>query len=277
MLDQIPDLAIVPIDSLIPHERHDDQRAMPLVDSLRDQGILRNPPVVTPLQDRSRRFMVLDGANRVTALRLMGYPHILVQSVQLDDPNLVLNTWGHVVWGLPSRELVAGLQTLDGVNLQPTSNEQGLEDLQEGRALGLIHLPDEVYAALVPRLRLEARIGLLNSLVGSYLSRFKVDRTNIMDIAALVTLYPRLSGLVRFPAISVDQVAHLAGGGHLLPSGITRFSVSPRVLHVNFPLEHLGNRGSLEKKNLRLRRWVQERLAHKRVRFYREATVLFDD
>ncbi len=277
MHQQIPDLAIVPIENLIPHEHHDDQRAMPLVDSLRDLGVLRNPPIVTPLQDRSRRFMVLDGANRITALRLMGYPHMLVQSVQLDDPNLVLDTWGHVVWGLGAQELVDGMRALDGIRLELTSPQQGLTDLQAGRSLGLVQLPDETYAALIPRMRLVARVELLNALVGSYLGRFHVDRTSIFDIDALTMLYPRLSGLVRFTHLAADQVASLSGAGHLLPSGITRFSISPRVLHVNYPLEYLGSRSSLEKKNLRLRRWVQERLARKRVRFYTEVTVLFDE
>jgi hypothetical protein len=69
----------------------------------------------------------------------------------------------------------------------------------------------------------------------------------------------------------------LCGEGYMLPSGITRFSVAPRALHVNYPLEELKADKPLEEKNEVLRRWLLDRIAHKGVRYYSEPTVLFDE
>ena len=84
-MPEFPQLAFLPVHNLLIHERHDNQRTRPLVLRIRASGVWRNPPIVTPLQDGSPRYMVLDGANRITALRQMDFPHALVQIVEPDD------------------------------------------------------------------------------------------------------------------------------------------------------------------------------------------------
>ncbi len=42
----VPDLRFVPVQALLPHERHDPQRSRPLIVRLRESGVLSNPPVV---------------------------------------------------------------------------------------------------------------------------------------------------------------------------------------------------------------------------------------
>ncbi len=54
--------------------------------------------------------MVLDGANRVTSLREMEFPHIVAQVVEPDDPHVNLQTWNHIVWGMSTRSLLASLR-----------------------------------------------------------------------------------------------------------------------------------------------------------------------
>src|SRR5512141_2432247 len=110
MLDHLPTLAFLPVESLVIHEWHDDQRTPPLIARLRASGVFRNPPVVAPLSDGTGRYMVLDGANRTTALRSMGFPHALVQIIEPDDPGLSLENWNHLVWGLDPAEFLSGLQ-----------------------------------------------------------------------------------------------------------------------------------------------------------------------
>ena len=67
-IGELPRLEIVPVSNLVMHEHHDEQRTPPLVGKLLTSGILRNPPLVTILDRQESRFMVLDGANRITAL-----------------------------------------------------------------------------------------------------------------------------------------------------------------------------------------------------------------
>jgi len=82
---------------------------------------------------------------------------------------------------------------------------------------------------------------------------------------------------VIFPRFDIDHVMQLAGAGYLLPTGVTRFTVSPRALHINYPLSELQVDKPLEEKNAALQAWMQERLARKGVRYYAEATYLFDE
>ena len=104
-----------------------------------------------------------------------------------------------------------------------------------------------------------------------------MDRTNLRDIHTLSVLYPQLTGLIIFPGFRIEEVLYLAGAGHLLPTGSTRFIISPRALHVNYPLSELGADTSLEEKNANLNQWLQDRLTDKKVRYYQEATFLFDE
>src|SRR5688572_21289061 len=92
-----PDLRIVQIDRIIPHEYEDEQRAEPLIRSLPRDGVLKNPPIVTELDDSGGRFVILDGTNRVIALNALNYEHALVQVVRYEEPFVELHTWNHVV------------------------------------------------------------------------------------------------------------------------------------------------------------------------------------
>jgi hypothetical protein len=62
-----------------------------------------------------------------------------------------------------------------------------------------------------------------------------------------------------------------------MPPGITRFTVSPRVLRVNYELEALKSTESLEQKNQELKEWLTTKVSGKRVRYYGEPTLLFDE
>src|SRR5262249_2656108 len=97
---RLPELRFVPTEAVFPHEYHDAQRSQPLVQRLRETGVLKNPPIVTQVGDGMRvepRYVVLDGANRSTAARAAGWPHLLVQVVRYESPAVELNTWYHAL------------------------------------------------------------------------------------------------------------------------------------------------------------------------------------
>lgn len=108
--DIIPDLRIVPIESLIPHEEHDPQRSAPLIERIRSAGVWLNPPVVAPLD--AERYVILDGANRHYALSALGYPHILVQVVNYESSAVQLETWHHVISGISWFEFLRNLREI---------------------------------------------------------------------------------------------------------------------------------------------------------------------
>ncbi len=272
----IPNLELLPLNDLLEHERHDDQRTIPLVTRIRESGVWRNPPIVAPLQDGSQRFMILDGANRIAALRLMESPHAVVQVVRPDDPGLKLYNWNHVVWNFDSSEMLASIDQLQDMSVvhgdhdtSANSTEQSLAKFETGQG--------DLFTVWTSTQDLESRIGLLNAIVDIYKQRASLDRTSEWSVVRLKSAYENLCGLVIFPKLEIKQVLSLAGCGCLLPTGITRFTVSPRVLHLNFPLESMTGQDSLEEKNKQLQDFLQQRITNKGIRYYAEATYLFDE
>jgi len=275
---KLPHLRIVPVERVIPHEHHDPQRAEPLMRRIQASGVFRDPPLVMPLQDETGRFMILDGTNRVTAIRRMGLPHILVQVVPPDDPHVSLKTWNHLLWGLSSQALLAAIRPKVARPLKPVAFEEGYQALHDREVLLLISLPDGQAFALAPRPSSVAEaLAVLNRVVEAYLYRASLDRTVVARAVEVRHLHPDLAGIVVFPPFSIPQVLDAVAQGHRFPAGITRFTVAPRALRLHYPLERLAAAGGLEDKNRELQQWLQERLARKAVRYYAEPTVLFDE
>jgi hypothetical protein len=278
MLAELPTLTFLPVEALIIHERHDDQRTRPLILRIRNSGVFRNPPIVTPLQDGSERYMVLDGANRTTALQEMGFRHALVQVVQPDHPGLTLQNWNHVVWELSPDRFLSGIHDLPGIHMTPEHDPNAETDLFGDCGLALVRSCNgHTYSICTTAGDLETRVEQLNLIVDSYKDRARLDRTSSRDANLLRQIYPQFSGLVIFPNFKIEAIMQLAGEGYMLPSGLTRFTISPRALHLNYPLDELASDAPLEVKNQRLHKWLQERLERKSVRYYAEATFLFDE
>jgi hypothetical protein len=277
-LHNLPHLEILPVENLILHEYHDHQRTPPIIRNIEESGMLRNPPVVVPLDDDSGRYMVLDGANRTTALREMGVPHTIAQIIQVEDPGLELNPWNHVIWGTNPDTLLDWARTVPGLNLLPSNEENLFRGLLDIRSLAMLHLADgRIYTVYTQEIELVNRVRALNTLVNCYAKRTSMDRTTNYTIEPLQNLYADLSGLALLPPFQVEDVLYLASKGHLMPTGSTRFTITGRALHVNFPLGILNNGQSLEQKSVWLREWLQDSLSHKRVRYYAEPVFMFDD
>ncbi|MEO8394692.1 MAG: hypothetical protein ABI700_16985, partial [Chloroflexota bacterium] len=90
-----PDLRIVPVNRLHPHEEHDSQRSEPLIDRIRTETTMINPPLVAPMGED--QYVILDGANRVYVFSELGYPHMLVQVADYNGGFVELSNWQHVI------------------------------------------------------------------------------------------------------------------------------------------------------------------------------------
>ncbi len=273
-----PRLEMVPVEGLHPHEDHDPERAAPLARRIREMGVFRDPPIVMPLPFRAGHYMVLDGANRTFACRLLGLPHVLVQIVEPDSPVLRLDSWNHVVWDMPSEEFLARMQEALPWDLTPTAAEDAIVALEERQALLVVAVPPGRYY-VVQHLEIDAPrlIDHLRRVVQAYMHRASLERTGLYDAGEIAEWFPQWTGLVVFPTFTVQEVLRVVQAGKLFPTGITRFMISPRALRLYYPLEELASSDSLEQKNQRLRAWIQERLRQKGVRYYGDTTMLFDE
>ncbi len=276
MIPNLPTLRILPLESLILHEDHDYQRALPLVEKLRAAGIIRNPPIVMPLTDDSNRYMVLDGANRVTSLRELEFPHIVAQVVEAGNPNVNLQTWNHVTWGMKTKTLISRLRKIKELKLEKVNIRKSLDAPKYVPVQ--LRMPDGgFYILSEDPSELPAHIATLHKIVDAYKTSASLDRTSQTLIDTFKHIYPDLTALIIFPHFKIKTVLKLAAQQIVLPTGITRFTVSPRALHLNYPLHELSSGKPLEYKQAFLDQWVEERVKKKGVRLYSEATFLFDE
>ena len=257
MIPSLKDLRRVEPGCLILHEAHDEARLARLKERIDSEGEQRNPVVASPHGDR---FLVLDGDHRVRAMDELGARFVLVQVV--DTPERA-EGWGHVVGGMgapdpddanglvvaeaPGREArgeaVAEIETAGGESIFVRSRETG--PLARSRAMWALRAryPEE---AAVRRVEPDGTVRLL-----------------------------RGEALIRYRPFSPGELAEIVGSGAVLPAGVTRFRVRERVLGVRYPLGRMMD-GEPRVRNVELRRFVSERWAENRVRYYREPVVLFE-
>jgi hypothetical protein len=272
-----PDLRIVPLSKLIPHEMSDEQRTTPLAKRLREEGILKNPPIVAPL-GTDDEFVILDGANRVAALSLIGVPHVLVQVVDYESPQVDLRTWYHVVSGIEVAKILSNLACLPGINVAMANIFHARAALARRDILAFyIQTDGQVTTLASKEHELEKRTQLLGMIVDSYIRAGRLNRASTDNIDRLRSMFPDMVAAIIFPRYEPVEILELARGGLKVPAGITRHIIHGRALRLNYPLQRLEAPAPLQDKNRELADWIQEKFNRKGVRFYAEETFLFDE
>jgi hypothetical protein len=270
-----PDLRIVPAEHLLLHEDVDLDRVARLIDRLSADGILKNPPIVASLPG-SERYLLLDGANRVSAIQHLDIPHLLVQVEPFDKPELEVRHWNHVVRDIEARALIEKASTLSGVTVDRGRPEDPV--MEEAGFLATILTDGNEAIHLRGSDSLEERVGHLRSIVEVYYrGEARMDRINHSDVEALRAHHPHFGALVCFPDFSKEQIRAVAEGGRRLPSGLTRILVPRRVLGFNLQLPLLKSQLPIEEKKRWLAEEIQHKVAEHQVRYYQEPTFVFDD
>ncbi len=274
---KLPDLRLVALEHLILHETLDGHRLKPMIEALQRDERLRNPPIVAAL-DGTPDFVVLDGANRVTALGRMHYPHVLVQVVDYEQDDVELGVWHHVACQIERRhfgELLAGIQ---GLSFTDADLFAARAALARREIMAYLVYPGGDIKLLWGGESLGQRITLLNALVDTYRGQARIYRTDTDLLEQVLPFYEQVTAIVVFPHYTPVEIMALAREDQFLPTGITRHVIPGRALHVNAPLAVLADQAqSLEGKNRWLEQWIKERLAGHGVRFYQESTFLFDE
>jgi hypothetical protein len=273
----MPDLRIVPLQLLVPHEEHDAQRSGPLLERIRKAGTWLNPPIVAPMSDG--RYVILDGANRYHCVRELGYPYILVQAVDYESDAVQLDTWHHVVSHISWFELLRRLRELPGVVVEAAELLNARALLAQRKALAYVTLNDgKAYTLASNAETLAERNTTLRQIVDTYKSRSVLNRINTDSLRTAREQYPNAVGIFVFPSYQPVEIMVAARDHAYLPPGITRHVIHGRAMRLHYPLAAFEEDGlSLEQKNADLKHWIQERSAHKRIRYYAESSFLFDE
>ncbi len=266
-------LVMLSINDVLPHEHVDNRRVHDLAARIRGDGLLANPPLVTPWQGK---YIVLDGATRTEALRWLQCPHVVAQVVNLEEVQLY--TWNHAVLESAAHSLLQGLNRVPDIQLEATEYKKMRQGMKERLYIaGLIAGPDAIFGVRTTQRIVGGEIQALNRLVDTYMSQSQVERTLAEDWQNLQREYPDAAMLVLFPAYSPREILTFVMNGQRLPAGITRFVVPGRVLRLNLPLDMLCDNRPLGDKNKELQSFLQQRLARRRVRYYQEPVILLDE
>ena len=274
-LPELPEMQIVDTSSMRPHEGIDEGRSQRLIRALQTQGFLKNPPAVLRIEGKKERYVVLDGANRTTAVRKMGFPHMLVQ---IANEGVEVRSWNHILSGGNLRPMLEKVKRIPGLELSETDEFRAAAALAREESLAYLVLSDgETWQLTVDSGGISEKLSYLAEFVGLYVGHFRRERTTTSNLNGLSNLYPDMNCLIVYPQFSVNDVIEVASSGQLFPSGLTRFLISPRALRVNFPLAMLADRSPVEEKRQALREWIQQRVEQRRVPYYAESTFVFDE
>ena len=117
-----PELRLVPTERVRFHEHAERRRTVRLMERIRADAQLRNPPIVADLANG--HYLLLDGANRVSAFLELGYSHIPVQVVDYGDAAVQLKGWHHLLLEGGTLNLRETYAALPGVVVRPVPRAQ---------------------------------------------------------------------------------------------------------------------------------------------------------
>ncbi len=272
-------LAIVPLKDVLLHEEIERDRVDRLIERLRADRVLKNPPIATEVRTPNEwtRYVVLDGASRTSALRALECRDIMVQIVDYHSSNLRLESWNHLLLDISPDELRHQLGELDCVSLVEMDEASARAALDRREVIGYMLFSDgRVMALRCPSDDL-SQANALNSVVQTYERKAVMYRVSTTDLEQLAAEHHRIGAVMVFPKYRPDEIIRLALNGAKVPMGITRHVIPGRALRVNLPLEILGNDRPLDEKNAWLDDWLKEKIHDRHVRFYPEAVFLFDE
>lgn len=277
-IGELPKLKIVSGAKLLLHEEPDRNRLLNLVDRLGAEAILKNPPIVARYNGE-KKYIILDGANRVTALTKLGFEHFPVQVIDYDDSLLNLHCWNHVIEKLNKDNFLKGLSQISGIELINSSKtpEEYLSRIDEKNILCHISLNDNQGFYLKGDETITERVTLLCKIAALYLNQSVIDRISYTNITHVKKHYPDFTALITYRPINKVEFLEFIKAGQKLPAGITRVFLPKRALGLNIPLEFLKSDLSIDEKNRWFDDMIIKRVRDKSIRFYREPTFVFDE
>ncbi len=274
-IGELPNLKIVPISEIIFHEDPDVERSSKLIEYIRKENRLTNPPVVAT-HSGSDQYMLLDGANRLTALRELNIPDVLVQHIDLFDPGLIFLHWHHAIEKFTRDSFLEKINNLPDIAITK-SIKNHLIDNDNGDLLCQIQFADQSVYMIHAHSDLFQRVTDLRNITAIYKGFQYMDRVSYTNLEHLTANYSQFCALIVFKKLEKQELVEVTNHGMRVPSGITRIIMPKRALRINVPLDILRFDVSMEQKNYWLQNRITEQIHDKSIRFYHEPTFLFDE
>jgi hypothetical protein len=288
MKSNLFELGFVHLEDLIFHETCDFKRVRRLADQIKADGHLKNPALVASLPangslidrapDDGGKLLVLDGVNRISALKLLGFPDVPVQRVDLLDKRVGLTSWDHLIFNVDQDELIRKLKKLD-LDISPCDESRRREALEDEGTICCV-LPRDRSGLMVSRKQpsLESRVKNLRRVMALYNASWETFHMGSEE--GSISPFDNFESAVAInllPVFAKNQVMELVSKGVLFPFGVTRFVVLQRILGLEISCSVLGDKAPLAEKNLFLRELLSYRIKSKKAKFYQESVFLFNE
>jgi len=272
---ELPELEIMPIDQIVFHEEPDNERSSSLKNFIQKDGKLKNPPMVA-YYENSAHYILLDGANRVTALKELNIQDIIVQKVDLFDPDLQFLHWHHAVEKFQKEEFLEKLRAIQGAVIEKypmitVSHEENSHYLCQ------VQFSDETTFRVFADGSLFDRVRKMNQVTDIYHGFKTMDRVSYTNLEHLKQHYPDFCAVVCFQKITKEELVRVVKNKMKLPSGVTRIILPKRALRLNVPLDILRFQAPVAEKNHWLQQRINLQVKDKSIRFYYEPTFMFDE
>ena len=264
------DLRIVPLDTLVLHEKEEDGRREKLRERITAEGVLRNP-IITANIGNGDQLLILDGVHRYFALKDLKCRDALVQVVNYLSDNIQLYTWCRLITNLSS--FLKKIETL-GLRVREVEEKDAVTVLESGKAYGYVRTADGPSMLIEgDKLSLNDKTEKLQQILNSHngLSRVRCE-----EIDQHIRSEDVEGGLV-VEAYTKSDVLELARSKTKLPAGTTRHIIPDRVLNIDVSLDLLKANMSIEDKNKDLADRINKLAAEGRIRYYPEPVWLFDE
>lgn len=276
----LPDLQLVPTQRIRFHEALERRRTHRLVERLKAEARLRNPPIVATIPDGD--YLLLDGANRVSAFLELGYSHVPVQVVEYGASTVQLKGWHHLLIDAESLQLRAAYQALPRITMRRVEQAELMTLLELRRVFAVLVEHGNAFWGLFPANQawpgIEERIEVLNEIVDAYEGQSKIERIKLADYSQLPKdVDEAKQQLVLFPVLYKEELIALAAQGIRIPTGLTRHLVPGRTLGLNLELSFLTELETHEEKVAHFERYLKRLVLEGRIRFYEEPVFIMNE
>lgn len=254
-------IKILDIDKLLLIENEDSARVNRLKNSFRNDRIIKNPPIVA-FNNNLKKYIVLDGTNRIFCLRSLGVMSVPVQICDYFSSKVSLETWTHNL--LEPRNLWTIISNSFELN---EISKQDFKLLPPKDFSFAIFWKDRFFYKR-RNLHIEDVIEIF-SIYGKSFDYLRSPNLNYQDN---LKNYPLIFLYSNF---SKEDIFTLSEGKIKTPSGITRHIISDRVLNLNVEIALLRSKIDINSKNEYLKEKLKEISSSARI--YEESTIILSD
>ena len=277
MKNEIPEIRIVPIEKLMLHEMEEPKRARRLEERIVSDGFLKNPVIVGRVTNDDSKFLLLDGVNRVSALKTLGFKDITVQIVDYFDQNVRVHAWCHLINDFDPQYLLEKIKEIENVDLEKTNRKSARTLLKQKKIVCYLFFQNKGIFIVKSKNDLKTRAAKLADVVNIYSNSSIVHRTSEAEAAFLLRKQKTATAVLTIPVYEKKDVLNLALNEVRLPSGVTRHILPSRALNLYVDLALLRCDMPLQDKNKLIQEMVNQRMVNGKTRFYRESVFVFDE